>query len=116
MIDTYFYPRAARAISSGMREPFDLVGFTPSFLNEASTDDAVTQLDRNYAHGGGWHEFEGFKLVGADTDAPELHYPGDPPTEAVARWVLRDERIILFDHAWVAVVQPDGSFRVSRMD
>jgi hypothetical protein len=112
--ETKFYPRAEKAIRYGARDPFDLVGYTPTFLDPSDPDDAVAQLHKNYAHGGGWHEFEGFTFV--DGDEPKLMYPGDPPTLPVAWWQLRDERIILFDHAWVAVVQPDGSFRVSRMD
>jgi hypothetical protein len=112
-VHTKLFPRAEAAIRRGYRE-FDLVGYTPMFLDESDPADARTQLDRNYAHGGGWHDFSGFTFV--DGDAPVLTYPGDPPTEAVAEWRLRDERVILFDHAWVAVVQPDGSIRVARMD
>lgn len=114
MPTTVFFPRATAAIARGTHSEFDLVGLTPAFLNETSDDDAVTQLNRHYAHGGGWHDFEGFSFK--DGDEPQLLYPGDPPMEAVAMWKLRDERIILFDHAWVAVVQPDNSFRVARMD
>jgi hypothetical protein len=29
---------------------------------------------------------------------------------------LREERVILHEASWVAVVQPDGSFEVARMD
>lgn len=114
MQTTHFYPRAQAALATGRVESFDLVGLTPAFISEFSDDDAVTQLDHNYRHGGGWHDFQGFTFV--DGEEPKLTYPGDPPTQAVAWWQLRDERIILFDHAWVAVVQPDGSFRVARMD
>ncbi len=113
---TTFYPRAMRAIEEGRAHPFDLVGLTPQFLDEDDEADAQTQLHRNYAHGGGWNDMKGFTLVGGDGPEPQLTYPDDPPTEAVAMWRLREERIILFDHAWVAVVQPDGSMRVARMD
>lgn len=109
-----FYPRAQRAIDNGSRSPDDLTGYLPMFISESSSMSAVEQLNYHYSHGGGWHDFEGFTLH--DGDEPKLLYPGDPPTLAVCQWKLRDERIILFDHAWVAVVQPDGSYRISRMD
>lgn len=114
MLKTNFYPRAQAALDAGRVSEFDLVGLTPDFLDPNDPTEAQQQLHRNYAHGGGWHDMTGFTFV--DGDEPKLTYPGDPPTEAVAWWQLRKERIILFDHAWVAVVQPDGAFRVARMD
>ena len=116
MLNPTFYPRAQVAINNGRVDPADLVGFLPMMLDPENPNEAVDQLHDNYAHGGGWHDFEGFQFDYTDPTAPRLLYPGDPPTEAVCYWELRDETIILFDHAWVAVVQPDGSFRVSRMD
>lgn len=115
MIIPTFYPRAQKALDTGRVDPFDLVGLTPQFLSEHNPQDAVTQLHSNYGDGGGWNDIKGFTLDD-NPSAPRLNYPGDPPTEAVAFWKLRDERIILFDHAWVAVVQTDGTFRVSRID
>jgi hypothetical protein len=115
MIKTHFFPRAALAVANGV-EPIDLVGYTPEFLSEEDERDAVTQLNENYEHGGGWRQFDGFSLAYSLEGNPELHYDDDPITEAVAQWELRDEKIVLFDHAWVAVIQPDGSFRVARMD
>lgn len=115
MIRPTFYPRAQEWMQRSGYSEFDIVGLTPAFLSEDDPDDAVTQLDKHYSHGGGWHDFDGFELHDSET-APQLRYPEDPPTDAVAHWKLRDERIILFDHAWVAVIQPDGSMRVSRMD
>jgi hypothetical protein len=113
MIEPKYYALGRKMRDSGYRT-IDIVGYTPEFLSEDSEDDAVKQLDEHYSHGGGWRDFEGFTFV--DGDEPKLTYPGDPPTNAIAHWKLRDERIILFEHAWVAVVQPDGKFRVARMD
>jgi hypothetical protein len=93
----------------------DILGLLPSMLNESNPAPAVEQLDHNYQHGGGWHDFKGFTLGGHD-GRPTLRYPGDPPMRAIAETKLRDERIILFMGSWVAVVQADGSMRVSRMD
>jgi hypothetical protein len=112
---TEYYSRGQAMKNRGLSD-LEIVGYTPSFINPDSEDDAQTQLHRNYAHGGGWHDFDGFTLSDREGDEPKLLYPGDPPTHAIAHWKLRDERIVLFEHAWVAIIQPDGSFRVARMD
>jgi hypothetical protein len=88
------------------------LGLLPSMLNEKDPRPAKEQLDAGYRHGGGWQPFAGFKL----TNKNMLMYPGDPPTRPLAQVKLRDELIILFEHAWVAVIQPDRSFEVCRMD
>lgn len=114
MLFPTLYPRAKAAVDRKTHTIFDIVGILPTMLSELDPRPAVVQLNENYAHGGGWRDFQGFKFI--DGDEPKLLYPGDPPTEAVAFWQLRNERIILFDNAWVAVVQPDGSNQISRMD
>jgi hypothetical protein len=114
MLEANFYPRAVKAIQEDQHTPFDLVGFLPTFIDDDDPRPAVTQLDTHYGHGGGWRDMQGFTLN--DGIEPTLSYAGDPPVHAVAWWKLRDERIILFDSAWVCVVQPDGSYRIARMD
>ena len=91
------------------------LGFIPSFLNIKDTRDAKTQLTEGY--GFGWNDFQGFTMkydenVGHTT----ITYPDDPPLMEIGRTELRDEVVIVFEHAWVAVVQKDGSFVISRMD
>lgn len=91
---------------------FDVVGYIPQGLSEDDDRDAVTQLDASYQHGGGWRDFPGSKL----REDKDLSYPGDPITRRLAYATLRDEQIYVYEHAWVVVEQPDGSFRCSRMD
>jgi len=43
-------------------------------------------------------------------------YPGDPPLYWAAQTILRNERIVIYPYAMVAVVQADGSFLIQRMD
>jgi len=45
-----------------------------------------------------------------------LHYPGDPAFRPLAMARFRDEKIVIYEHEYVAVIQPDGSFEVSRMN
>lgn len=101
----------------------DVLGFLSMFLNDEDPRDAVTQINASYGHGGGWNDFPGFKLRKSEhTDGGDfaasyaLHYPGDPAYREMSRAYLRDELIVLFQHAWVAVIQKDGSFRAARID
>lgn len=90
----------------------DFAGYIPMWLDEANPAPAKEQLDANYGHGGGWQPFKGFTLS-ADNS---LTYPGDPPMPPRVEMHLRDELILMYDHAWVAIIQPDRSFEVCRMD
>ena len=86
-------------------------GFIPIWLFDEVGTSAVEQIDANYKHGGGWRDCAGFSLVD-----DRLVYPGDPDMEPKAQGKLRDERILIYDYGWVAVVQPDNTFKVARID
>ena len=68
----------------------------------------------SYAHGGGWHGMNGFRM--SDPKTCILQYPGDPPLKPIAMMRLRDERIFVYEHGITAIVQPDGSFEAARLD
>jgi hypothetical protein len=97
------------------------IGIIPAFLSDADPRPAIEQFNDNYAHGGGWHDFNGFELhdwnplTHAVGDA-YLSYPGDPPYPELARCVLHDELVIVFAHAWVAVARKDETYRIARLD
>jgi len=90
------------------------LGLLPMMLNDRDPRPLREQLHTGYLHGGGWHHFPGFTLTKLD----HLTYPGDPPLVPLAEITtrLRQERVLFYDHAWVAVVNPDRSFEVCRMD
>lgn len=88
------------------------LGFIPAWLSGDDTASAVERLHRGYSFAGGWQPMRGFKL----TDKNHLLYPGDPPLRPIATTKLREETICVYDHSFVAVIQPDRSFEVSRMD
>lgn len=90
-------------------------GLLPLFLSEDDPRPAQEQLHTAYAHGGGFQPFRGFELVRHGAGYA-LQYPGDPLMLEVARAQLRQELIILFNYSWVAVIQPDETFTVARMD
>jgi hypothetical protein len=88
------------------------LGLLPGFLDESDPRSAREQFNENYAHGGGWNPFEGFKML----DGYALKYPGDPAHKPLAKAKFRDELILYYQYSWVVVMQPDGSWEVTRMD
>lgn len=89
------------------------VGEIPYWLDEANPKTAAEQLNDGYAFGG-WQPFgAGVVRLNADNS---FSYPGDPPQHPIAEMHLRDELILMYQHSWVAVVQPDRSFELCRMD
>lgn len=90
----------------------EMLGYIPQFLSEKDPRPAREQFDEAYKHGGGWQPFSGFTML----KNGDMQYPGDPPTRMIAIGALRDESIRVYEHAWVAIVQPDGSYEVCRMD
>jgi hypothetical protein len=94
------------------RVTMDHVGMIPYWLDESDPRPAAKQLDSCYSHGGGWHPFTGFKLW----ENNSLKYPGDPPLRPLAEMHLRQELILIYEHSWVVIIQPDRTFEACRMD
>ena len=87
------------------------LGLLPGMLDASDPRPAREQFDANYQHGGGWRPQSGFVMAEST-----LTYPGDPPFKLRAWTRMRDELIGLYDYAFVAIVQKDGTFEVCRMD
>lgn len=96
------------------REPAgeNAVGFLPNIFHAGDPRNAREQIEDRYNHGGGWFELKGVTMAG-DRSLRGVG-PGKFPVLAEAK--LRDETILVYPSAYVAVVQPDGSFAVTRMD
>ena len=101
----------------GRTEPEDL-GLIPEFLDEKDPRPAKEQFAEKYAHGGGWHPIEGFNVTrrGHGNGGIVLKYPGDPALEPIAFWAFRDELIVVYPYALVAIFQAGGEYEVARMD
>lgn len=91
----------------------EMLGYVPLFFSEADPRSAKEQIDANYAHGGGWSPFKGFTMR---PDGSCLDYPGDPPQRLIAEAKLHKETLRLYDCAWLAIVQEDGSYEIARID
>lgn len=90
----------------------ETIGVLPHWLDEDDPRPAAQQLDEHYAHGGGWHAFLGFQL---QVDG-SIKYPGDKALKPIAAIAFRKELVMFYPHAWVMILQKDGTFEVCRMD
>lgn len=90
---------------------FDMLGYVPAFLLDDDPRPAREQFQERYVYGG-WRPIKGFTKDAADG----LHYPEDPVLPAVAYRMLRQERIVMYPGAVFAIIQPDGSWDVARLD
>lgn len=88
----------------------DLLGFIPSFLYEDDPRPAREQIAERYI--AGWQPFPGFTF----SEDLNLFYEGDPPLDPIAYTKLHEEVILVYHYAWVAIVQPDATFEVARLD
>lgn len=97
----------------------DAVDFISSLLTDYDPRGACDQIAERYI--GGWIDSKvGKGGFTAFDDFKKLLYPGDPPLHALAETYLANgdapERIVVYQSAYVAVIQLDGSFRVARID
>jgi len=88
------------------------LGLLPVMLNLDDPRPAKDQFNERYGHGGGWRPFPGFKLSANNS----LHYPGDPPLKPLAQCRFRNELVVFYEHAWVAIIHKDRYFEACRMD
>lgn len=91
----------------------DYLGIIPTFLDEEDPDDAATQIDKHYQHGGGWRPMDGWTF---DTKSLKASYVGDPPYEPQAMAHLRNETIIVYKYGFVLIYQQGGAFQMARVD
>lgn len=93
---------------------YDILGELEGWINDSDPRPAYQQINHHYSHGGGWHEFKDKwrVLPGFARDdigrIPIIQYPGDPPYRPVAFIRLREELIVLYPHAIVAVFDKQG--------
>ena len=91
------------------------LGYLPRLINETFPGKVAQQLAKNYAHGGGYIPF-GRGQWEMDPKDHSLKYPGDPRLKPIASTKIRDEELYFYNHALLAIVQPDGDFVVVRVD
>lgn len=88
------------------------LGAIPAFLSPDDPRPAREQFDERYGFAGGWSPMKGFEL----RDDNAIKYPGDPAHLPLAQVRLREELIVFYASAWVAIIQPDRSYEIARLD
>lgn len=88
-----------------------VVGDIKYFANESDERPLREQFHERYSFGGGWQPIKGFTMKDS-----YITYPGDPSLKPLASALFRDQTIYVYPYAWVAIVEKDGTFEVSRMD
>ena len=96
-------------------DAWEQYGMLLSMLKESDPRKAAEQFDSGYQHGGGWNPpacYKQFKVIKNEW----LKYPGDEPIRPILIIRFREERIFVYEHDIVRIVQPDGSHEICRMD
>jgi hypothetical protein len=100
----------------------EAVGILPHFWDPADPRKAIEQHDTLRPPGGPWSDFSSKWTYDPATEAVQY---GDPSEEdadpallplAYAILPLSRERIVVYPHAWVMILQDDGSFTIDRRD
>lgn len=92
----------------------EMLGYIPMFLDDNDKRPAKEQINDNYRHGGGWRSLDGLTM-----HPDKLVDPNDGnPFDFVLLWEseLNDEILRFYNGSMLAVIQPDGSFEVTRID
>ncbi len=93
--------------------PYCDTGFMPDWLKTCPEEtDLAEHLNTCYAHGGGWRAFKGFELQ----EDNSLQYPDDPAYPPQATFTVGADTVCMYQHSWVAIIKPDRSYEVCRMD
>lgn len=99
----------------------DAVGALPLCWDASDPRGAIAQHDERQMGNGPWSNFNTGPASSRFTFHREdgaLRYPGDPDLLPLA-WAelpITGEKIYVYPHAWVAIVQSSGVFSVDRRD
>jgi hypothetical protein len=88
-------------------------GYLPLFMVPHDPRSAKDQLTESYGFGELLPAPPGLKF---NPETQTMTYPGDPEMYPFALLKLRKEKVYIYPHAWVCIVQEDGSYFTTRMD
>jgi hypothetical protein len=88
------------------------------FRNDEEGTPAIEQANSGYLNTGGCPFEPTAVKFELDSSGEEyaLRYENDPPLKELARTRIGEETVVVFEYAWVAIIQPDKTFVVSRCD
>lgn len=91
----------------------DVTGFLPEILDPNDPRPVADQLNEFYAHGGGYRPMEKWSF---DPVTWVLTYPEDPPMRPLAMTWINRQCVILYPSSFLVILEPDGTFAVTRVD
>jgi len=93
-------------------------GFIPEMLSDTNPKPLWEQIDDNYAHGGGWVDFDGFKILsGGESEPFVIQYSGDPKSYEIGRAFSEKECLALFEYSFVLWRNLEtGETKIARID
>lgn len=96
-----------------------MLGFLPDLISNLYPGNVAEQLERNYAHGGGYRDLT--KLEPGkwtfNKRNKTLRYRGESDIfNPLASVQIKDEMVYFYKYSLLAIVKPDGSFAVTRVD
>lgn len=103
----------------------EVAGLLPEIILADDPRPAKEQFAERYAHGGGWNPMSNWLYKPAQPGFPGgaslVYNSSDEEDDAeeypeVSRTTVNNETLILFECEFLAIVQPDGSFEVDRVD
>jgi hypothetical protein len=97
------------------RFTMEMLGYLPSFISDVDDRPAREQFDANYVFGTSWKGQTDFRIL-LNGNLKSVRYYEDPQIVRIAEAQLRDETIVFFSNAYVAIIQPDGNYVSARMD
>lgn len=100
-----------------------ILGAIPLWIDAKSGETLQQQINRNYAHGGGWNTFQGFDVRLNEENMYCIKYPGDPEYREIARGYIAHgseiQLVVFFRHSWVMIVKFEGDtpvYDIARID
>lgn len=88
------------------------LGLVPYWFDSEDKRTVRELIETYYQHGGGFRNIDGCTMAENQT----IKYPGDPRMKPLAKMQHGDELVLMYDYAILAIVQPDGTFQVTRVD
>ena len=93
------------------------VGDIPFFVQTTDGRKAQEQINERYSFGGGWRPLKGWNMNPETKVITFVEEDGsDPPLNPIVVAKYKEQEIYVYQHAWVAIVEKDGTFEIGRMD
>ena len=95
------------------QQTIDMLGMIPNMFDVNDPRDVQDQIRDNYI--GGWNPMFGITIEPSDKMFA-LKYPDDPDLYPIGFTVVRNQTVLVYPFAWVAIVTEGKDTEVARLD